>query len=217
MDLAHVDGVCMIGSLLGCALLVGGWGVLRWSWPAILFLGFMIPLPHTLEEGIAIPLRTLATQTSTYVLQTFGYPALAEGNIVHIEEIRMGVTEACSGLGMLMIFVALATAMALIVPGRTIDRIVLVFSAIPIAVFANVLRITVTGMAYSSLGWQEHRKTIHDVLGWLMPLVALLLLWLELRFLRVLLISTGDDAPLTVPLSPWVERTKPKNSKPWWS
>jgi exosortase len=217
MDLAHVDGLCMVGSLTGVALLVGGRSVLRWTWPAILFLGFMIPLPHSIEEGIAIPLRTLATRMSTYVLQTFGYPALAEGNIIHIEEIRLGVIDACSGLGMLMTFVALATAMALIVPGRTSDRVVLVLSAIPIAVLANVLRITATGMAYSSLGWQEHRETIHDVLGWLMMPLALLLLWSVLKFLRALLISTGDEAPLTVPLSPWVERTKPKKSKPWWS
>jgi len=42
MDLGHVDALCMIGSLLGVALLVGGWSVLRWTWPAILFLGFMI-------------------------------------------------------------------------------------------------------------------------------------------------------------------------------
>lgn len=217
MDLTHVDGVCMIGSLLGVTLLIGGWSVFQWAWPAILFLGFMIPLPHSLEEGIAIPLRTLATQISTYVLQTFGYPALAEGNIIHIEEIRLGVIDACSGLGMLMTFLALATAMALVVPGRTVDRVVLVVSAIPVAVFANVLRITVTGMAYSSLGWQEHRETIHNVLGLLMMPLALVLLWFELKFLRALLISTGEKAPLTVPLSPWVERAKPKNSEPWGS
>ena len=151
------------------------------------------------------------------MLQTFGYPALAEGNVIHIEEIRLGVIDACSGLGMLMTFLALATAMALVVPGPTVDRAVLVVSAIPIAVFANVLRITLTGMAFSSLGWQEHRGAIHDTLGWLMMPLALVLLWLELKFLRLLLISTGEAAPLSVPLSPWVERAKPTKSKPRWS
>ena len=32
-----------------------------------------------------------------------------------------------------------------------------------------------------------------------------------------LLISTGDGAPISVPLSPWVERAKPTRSKTWWS
>ncbi len=217
MDLTHVDGACMIGALLGLTLLVGGWDVLKWAGPAILFLGFMVPLPEFLNEGIAIPLRRLATVVSTYVLQTFGYPALADGNTIQIEEIRLGVVEACSGLGMLMTFLALATAMALVVPGPVVDRLILVVSAVPIAVFANVFRITVTGMLFYSLNAQEHRKAIHDTLGWLMMPLALGLLWMELKFLRVLLISTGDVAPLSVPLSPWVERAKPTKSKPRWS
>jgi exosortase len=218
MDLAYLDGACMIGSLLGVVLLVGGWDVLRWTWPAILFLGFIIPLPHTIEENIAIPLRRLATVVSTYVLQTFGYPALAEGNTIHIGQIRLGVIDACSGLGMLMTFFALATAMAMVVPGPIVDRVALVISAAPIAVFANVLRITITAMAYASLGWQDHREAIHDALGLLMmPWLALLLLWLESKYLRALLISIGDKPPLTVPLSPWMDRAEPTKSTPQWS
>ena len=197
---------------MGLALLVGGWDVLKWTWPAILFLGFMIPLPEFMNEGIAIPLRRLATVMSTYVLQTFGYPALADGNTIQIEEIRLGVIQACSGLGMLMTFLALATALALVVPGPSVDRGILVVSAVPIAVLANVIRITVTGMLYSSLGWQEHREAIHDTLGWLMMPLALLLLWLELKFLRMLFMSKSDKAPLVVPLSPWLERAKPAKS-----
>ena len=118
---------------------------------------------------------------------------------------------------MLMTFLALATAMALVVPGPVVDRVMLVISAVPIAVFANVLRITVTGMLYYSFDGQEHRETIHSALGWLMPPLASVLLWMEWKFLRMLLISTGDEAPLTVPLSPWVERVKPTKSKPRWS
>src|SRR5436853_496290 len=41
MDLAYVDGACLVGSLLGLALLMGGKVVLRWAAPSILFLGFM--------------------------------------------------------------------------------------------------------------------------------------------------------------------------------
>ena len=43
-------------------------------------------------------------------MSTFGCPASAEGNIIYIDDIRLGVEEACSGLGMLMTFFALATA-----------------------------------------------------------------------------------------------------------
>jgi len=215
MDLIHVDGVCLIGTLLGATLLAGGWSVLRWAGPAILFLGFMVPLPDVLNDGIAIPLRGLATVVSTYVLQTFGYPAMAEGNTIQIDDIRLGVIEACSGLGMLMTFFALATAMAIVVPGPIADRLILVASAIPIAVFANVVRIIVVAMADVKFG-KHHHDVIDKILGWPMMPLALGLLWLELKFLKLLFVSTADVAPLAVPLSPWLQRTaSPK--KPLWS
>ena len=207
MDLTHVDGACLIVSLLGATLLVGGWDVLRWTAPAILFLGFMVPLPDVINDGIAIPLRRLATIASTYVLQTFGYPAMSEGNTIQIDDIRLGVIEACSGLGMLMTFLALATAMAIVAPGPIVDRLVLVASSIPIAVFANVLRIIVVAMADVRFG-KHHHDSIDKILGWPMMPLALILLWLELRFLRLLFVPTNAVAPLSVPLSPWLERAK---------
>ena len=152
-----------------------------------------------------MPLRRFATLGATYVLQTFGYPALAEGNIIQIDQIRMGVIDACSGLGMLMTFFALATLMAVTFSGPSLDRWLLVASAAPIAVIANVLRVTVTGIAFASFGGEEHREMIHDVLGWLMMPLALALLWLEFKFLQLLLVPVTND-PLAVPLTPWVDR-----------
>lgn len=216
MDIVQIDGLCLIVDLLGLTLLVGGRDVLRWAWPAILFLAFMVPLPNFVEERIAVPLRRVATVVSTYVLQTFGYPAIAEGNVIQIEQIKLGVVEACSGLGMLMTFLALAAAMAVLVPAPKVDRFILLASAIPIAVVANVLRITLTGMILYGLGSREHFDLVHDTLGWLMMPLALGLLWLEWKFLRLLLISTGDVAPLDVQLSPWLERAG-SQSRPRWS
>ena len=135
--------------------------------------------------ALAYPLRRLATEMSTYALQTLGCPAMAEGNIIFIDDIRLGVEEACSGLGMLMTFFALATAMAMIVNASLPNRLVLIASAIPIAIFANVIRITATGVAYH-LGGQGQRAgqmIYHDLAGWLMMPLALGMLWLELKFL----------------------------------
>src|SRR5439155_19345193 len=117
----------------GPALLVGGRDFSRWSWPAIAFLGFMLPLPFFLEVSLAHPLRRLATMISTYALQTLSCPALAEGNVILIGDARLGVAEACSGLGMLMTFFALATALAMMVHAPLVDRLILVASAAPIA------------------------------------------------------------------------------------
>ncbi len=63
--------------LLGLVLLVGGWNVLRWSWPSIVFLFFMIPLPTPIGSGLRGGLQSLSTYLSIRVIQTIGVPAVA--------------------------------------------------------------------------------------------------------------------------------------------
>jgi exosortase len=193
-DIVPLDAFALLPTLFGLVLLVGGRSVLRWSWPALAFLGFMIPLPFFLEVAALLPLQHVATAMSTYLLQTFGYPAIAEGNVILIDQVRLGVVEACSGLKMLMTFLALSTALALISQAPLWHRIALVVSAVPIAVIANVARITVTGMVYHGLGSEDTQAILHDLSGWLMPPLAFFVLWLELRFLGKLFVPREEPA-----------------------
>jgi exosortase len=192
-----LDAFSVVPATAGLCLLLGGWSALAWMWPAIAFLSFMLPLPFQIEMALAQPLRRLATLASTYALQTMGYPALAEGNIINIDEVRLGVVEACSGLGMLMTFFALSTAVAIIIQRRWLDKVLIVVSAVPIAVIANVIRITATGVVHSSYGPQAG-QFLHDWAGWVMMPLALGLLWLELQFLNRLLLEVETGAPLPI-------------------
>src|SRR5262249_49976835 len=97
------------------------------------------------EVAMAHPLQHFATLASTYLLQTAGIPALAEGNIVVLSESRIGVVEACNGLGMLVLFFAVSTALAFVIKRHLWERFVILVSAVPVALAANVARITVTG------------------------------------------------------------------------
>jgi exosortase len=160
----------------------------------------MIPLPYFIETALAHPLQHFATTVCTYILQTIGFPALAEGNIIYIDDIQLGVIEACSGLGMLMIFFALSSAVAIMVHRRLSDKLVIALSAIPIAVIANVARITATGVVHCQWG-EDAGNALHDWAGWLMMPLALALLWLELRFLERLLLEPPPRSPLPVVLT----------------
>ena len=70
-------------------------------------------------------------------------------------------------------------------------------SAVPIALFANITRVTMTCMTYYSFG-SGAGKVIHDGSGWLMMPLALGLLWLELRFLDRLFIELEPRQPLSL-------------------
>src|SRR5207302_5556424 len=113
---------------------------LRVAWPAIAFLLFMIPLPYRVETALCQPLQRLMSETSAMVLQMLGRPAIADGNVILMNGLRLEVVAACSGLGTLVVFFALATGLILLREPPAIDRIVLLVSAAPIALLANVAR-----------------------------------------------------------------------------
>ncbi len=177
-----IDGLSLLISIAGVFWLVGGLKALRWSWPAIAFLVFMLPLPHRVETGLGYPLQRIATIGSEFLLQTMGISAVAEGNVIFLSSSRIGVVEACSGLSMLLIFFALAVAIIILFQPAWPERIVLLLSAIPVAVGTNVLRITATGAVQEIFGEEIAEKVFHDWAGWLMMPVAfallLLVLWL---------------------------------------
>lgn len=190
-----LDAISLLPCVAGIVLLVGGWAAWRWAWPAVLFLGFMIPLPYFAAVALSGPLQRLATVSSTYVMQTLGLPALAEGNVILLNEHRIGIIEACSGLRMLVVFVALSTAVVLVSPRHWIDRGLILVSAIPIALISNIIRVTTTGVMYD-LGHSELASHFfHDVAGYLMMPMGLGLLWIELAVLSRLFVDVAAPAP----------------------
>jgi exosortase len=184
-----LDAVSFLPCLAGLWLFLGGKTAWRWGWPAIAFLAFMVPLPYGFSLSMSGPLQHLATVASTFLLQTLGMPAVADGNVILLNEVEVNVVEACSGLRMLVVFFAFATAVALIVKRPLWERLSLVVSAIPIALVVNVLRITATGVLYELVNAQTAKLVFHDLAGWLMMPIALVILGLELQFLKRLVIE----------------------------
>lgn len=178
-----LNAFSLLGCLAGLAVLVGSRTALVWSWPAIAFLVFMVPLPFQVEVALAHPLQRVATHLSTYTLQTLGFAAFAEGNVIRMGEVRIGVVEACSGLSMLLIFFALSTAVALVVRRPLGERVLIVVSALPVALLSNVTRIVVTGVLHKVAGPKLADLVFHNLAGWLMMPLALGMLWLEMRLL----------------------------------
>jgi exosortase len=194
---SYLDQISLLPCLAGLLALVGGRAALAWSWPAVAFLAFMVPLPHTVSLALSAPMQSFATMSSTFFLQVFGRPAVAEGNVILLNEIELGIVEACSGLRMLVVFFALSTAVALLIRKPLWEKFLIAFSAIPIALAANILRITVTGIVYDALGNGFGGAFFHDLAGWLMMPLGLGFLGLELLVLKRLLIEPGNQPPLT--------------------
>lgn len=195
-DYFYYDSFEHIGFMLAVTAIVwmlAGRQGLRWSWPALLLLLFMFPLPYRLATAMREPLRQIATVGSTYVLQTMGYPAVYEGFVVLIDETRIGVAEVCSGLSMLTVFGALCWAAIFLLDATWWQRLLILLSAVPIALVSNIVRICLTGVAYHHLGQAWGDYVFHTLAGWLMMPAAIVLLALEVLVLRNLIVKELDE------------------------
>jgi exosortase len=190
---------------MALVLAFGGWRLLWWALPGLVFLFFMLPLPPSINVIMAGPLQTMATMASTALLQATGLPVLSEGHVIYVGTQPLEVARACNGLSMLLSFVTLITATTILVRTRPLwERIVLMCSTVPIALIANILRIAATAWAYHVFGSEWGDKIAHDTAGWLMMPIALALVWVELKVLSWLVVEddTPDRAMVFLPATP---------------
>ena len=109
-----------------------------------------------------------------------------------VQVIALEVVEACSGIRSLMTLVALALILVFFTRGKDFVRpgswfafvsnrdvirgAILMFSAVPIAVFTNAARVTSTGVLTYYYGIRATDSFVHEMSGWLVYIVALALL-----------------------------------------
>ncbi len=194
-----IDMYTFVPALAGVFLLAGGWRAIRWAWAPIAALIFMYPLPDEATRYLLGPMQTLATIVSTFALQTLGLDAFREGNKIILGETQvLGVVDACSGLRMLTIFVWLALMIVLVGGGSWWENLVILGSAIPIALIVNSIRITVTGLMYT-IDPAIAEKIFHDWAGYFMMPLALLFLFGIQRLLAAMVIEEEMAPSVVVP------------------
>jgi exosortase len=143
----------------GFAMVVTLWGVVAWLWGrrvalALLFpiayLAFMVPVDRLLIDAFASPLQLLVARMAAAVSHAIGVPVTREGVNVGVPSYLFEVAVPCSGLKSLTAMAALAALYAYGVKGRLWQRLTIFASALPIALVANVARVTL-------ILWVAHR------------------------------------------------------------
>lgn len=176
--------------IVGVVWLLGGLQILLWAGPVIFFLIFMFPMPFRLETLFSQPLQQLATTMSCWLLQVLGQPAFAVGNVIDLAGYKLEVVDACSGLRMVVGFLALCVAYAILTRRSLWEKVLIVLSALPIAVICNVLRITITGILSQRLSVDWANRFMHDLAGWMMMPLGLAMLMAGLWYMDRLFVES---------------------------
>jgi len=175
--------VSMLLMLAGAILFLHGWRHLRILTFPLLFLLLMVPLPAIIFNQIAFPLQLLASRVGTAGIQACAVPVLREGNVIVLADTSLEVAEACSGIRSLVSLLTLGILYGYFTDARPWMRTAIALSTIPIAIAANAARVTGTGVLAHYYGPQAANGFFHTFSGWLVFIVAFLLLSVAARVL----------------------------------
>jgi exosortase len=202
---AYFRPLSLIAALGAVVFFLGGRRLLVHTWLPIAFLVFAVPLPRRYYVSLTMPMRQVAATVATALLNLVeGIDAHLSGVVIDIVyqgrhlEPALDVEEACSGMRLLMAFLALGVAMAYLHERPWWQRIVLLISTVPIAIFCNIVRVTTTGFIYVLAGPSYAQGIYHDMLGLAMLPLAFGLYGLLAWFLSSLFVDEGGDAAESV-------------------
>jgi exosortase len=157
----------------GLVVYFAGWRMLRVVLAPWLVLFLMIPLPVIVFNEIAFPLQVLASRLACSLLELLQVPVLREGNIIVLSSMSLDIVEACSGLRSLMSLITVAVFYGLFFERKLWMRWLLVLVAVPVAVFTNALRITISAVLAQYVSHEFAEGFFHAFSGFLLFFLSL--------------------------------------------
>jgi len=170
-------------SLIGIILSMTGMTPVQLLAPVFAVFIFMLPIPGEIRHRIAYPLQELATTVTHAMLEFIGVTAIKSGNVIIINGEQVAVGEACNGMRMVFALTLVVYAFAFGTPLRPGTRAFLLLASPLIAMVCNVIRLVPTSLIFG-YGSSEAAQRFHDLAGWVMLPVAMLMLAGLLRAIR---------------------------------
>ena len=174
--------------LIGLSLFVRGVAWTRVIAFPLLLLYAMVPLPYIIYYKVAFPLQLMSARLSAAILDVLGVNLARRGNILMLPSYQLEIVTACSGLRSLMSMVTLGLVLGAVGELSPARRIVLVASAVPVAVLANTFRLVVTALGAYVVSAAFADGFLHGLSGMVVFATGLVLLlsiyWLLSRTRR---------------------------------
>lgn len=173
----RVSLVALVGVIWSIPLYLYGFAVAR----HLLFPCGYLLLCFTsyLMVSLAFPLRLLASSMSATVLNGIGISAVRNGTAIYSSAgggFNFDVADPCSGLRSLVVMTALAAPLAYFTQKGLIKQWLLFAFSLPLAIFANMIRIVTIAVVAQFFGQDLAISVYHDYSGYILFGVAALLL-----------------------------------------
>jgi len=182
-------GISILIFFMGLILFLGGRPLFKISIFPLFFLIFMLPMPEAMISSISNPLKEIVTAHGVSIMRFIGVPIFRQSFSISLPNGQLIVGDPCSGLRSIISLLALGSLyLYLIRDERFWIKFILFISIIPIAIFANILRVSF--LIFASYRWGPDSVSpdtfMHSFSGILIFLGSFLMLHLFKKILQCL-------------------------------
>lgn len=165
----------LIPILSGVLLAMRGTPGLRAMWFMLLFIVYLIPLPGFVVYAVTLPLKQNISVIAEQILYAAGYPVALDGVIISIGQYQLLVSDACSGLNSMFSLTALGLLYLYKMRYKSwLHNGLILLSLLPIAFFANIVRVMILVLVTYHFGDATGQGFIHGFSGMMLFVFSLL-------------------------------------------
>ena len=171
----ETEGYLMYALLVAVLFSFAGFKAMRVMWFPLLYLLFVFPPPESIVWYVTNWLKVALSEAAVALLHALGYPIASAGVTIQIGQYQLLVADACSGLNSLISLSAIALFYVYLRHHAHVRYALLLFLAIvPVAVFANFVRIIILVLLTYYAGESAAQGFLHDFAGMTMFFTALI-------------------------------------------
>ncbi len=199
-------------AVMAIGVLVAAFGqdLLRRFAPALFALFFLIPPPPMVQRLAGVPLQNASAFMAGDILRLLRLNVVQSGSTLEVNGHMINVAEACAGLRSTIALILILYAYAFVFRRNWKVRAAMLIAAPLLAIPTNLARLIPTAYAHV-YGSEATAQAVHDMLGFVMFFVALLIC----RAVEMLLIwarvrvhqgpwSSESVQPARVPATRWM-------------
>jgi exosortase len=174
LDFVSLEAAGVFGA--GLAIFYAKFGakmVIR-QWFPLLYLAFVVPPPPSLLADVTAPLKDFVSMVSTGILGAVGLPVARQGVTIFVAQYQLLVEDACSGMNSIVGLLAVGLLYVYLVRGANWVYMLLISAlTLPIAIFANIVRIMVLILLTYYAGNDVAQGYLHFTAGIMLFAIAI--------------------------------------------
>jgi len=191
-DFIFLEAAGLYVLMLAMAAMLAGWRAIAANWFPFLYLGFLVPPPGWAIDRFTGPLRLFVSYVATTGLSWAGIPISRDGVTLTVAQYQLLVEDACSGLNSIIGLTAISLFYIYLMHRASWRYAALLVAFIlPIAIIANIIRISILVLLTYHYGDAVAQGFLHMTAGMILFMVALLLVFALDRVLQPLVMGRG--------------------------